>query len=94
MSSGTWLEKDAQRILQLRPAGDGIFESDDGRMQARYDIGTSAIYVGTALKGVAAATAEWTIKKITLDASGNPTNVQWSDERAAVWDDRATETYT
>lgn len=60
--------------------------------QQRYDIGTTTIYVGFAAAGVAAATAAWTIKRVTL-VDGNPTHVQWSSA-VAVWDDRASTIYT
>ena len=46
--------------------------------------------------GAKAATsaASWTIKKIGLDAGGNPTYSQSTNIRSAVWNNRATETYS
>jgi hypothetical protein len=65
----------------------------DALSAQRFDIGTTAIYVGYAAIGAADADRAWTIKKVTL-SSGNPTGVTWTAETAAVWNDRTTETYT
>lgn len=70
---------------------------DGRRAPQRIDITPTVIYVGYAdykNDGVAptAAAAGWTIKKITL-TGGNPTNIEWSGEGQAIWDNRSTETY-
>ena len=65
----------------------------DNTPTQRLDIQADVIYVGYSTRDGDPAVREWTIKKITL-VGGNPTLVQWTAETAAVWDDRATETYT
>lgn len=64
----------------------------DAIQEQRFDIGTTAIYVGYARKGALSSAAAWTIKKITL-SSGSPTRLQYTAENGAVWDNRTTETY-
>lgn len=93
MTDGPLGFNDLTRVLDMRPGASGLYEVDDGRVQARYDIGTTTIYVGTAALGAAASAASWTIRKITL-SGGNPTQSQWTALRTAVWNNRATETYT
>ena len=58
------------------------------------DITPSVIYVGYATHGAATGVAAWTIKRIRLDASGNPTDIMYTAENAAVWTNRAAESYT
>lgn len=65
----------------------------DALPKKRIDITASAVYIGYAAKGAADATRAWTIKKLVL-TSGSPVSVTWTAETAAVWDDRATETYS
>lgn len=57
-----------------------------------YDIGTTTIYFGTAPQGTALSAGAWLIKKTTL-VDGLPTLVQWSS-LTAIWDNRASESYT
>lgn len=59
----------------------------------RYDIQPTVIYVGYAAIGALDASAAWTIKRISF-TSGNPTSTKWTAETAAVWNNRASETYT
>ena len=71
---------------------------DEKRTPARYDIGTSYIYVGYADYDLdanvpAEASPAWTIRRITLTA-GSPTASEWTKPGAGTWDDRATESYT
>ncbi len=61
--------------------------------QRRIDIQPTVIYVGTAARGEPTSAMAWRIKRIDLDGDGNPTVIQWS-EMMAVWDDRATTTYS
>ena len=70
---------------------------DGRRAPQRVDIQPTVIYVGYAdymSSGTAptSAVAAWTIKKITL-TGGSPTNIEWSGEGQAVWDNRSSETY-
>jgi len=63
-------------------------------VESRFDVsGTSFFYIGSAPPGTADSAAEWTIKRFALDAEGNPTDKRITAQNAAVWDDRATETY-
>lgn len=89
-----YAERDLVRVVHVRPVAGGHFELDDGREQRAYDFTASAIYVGTAPLGAATSQASWTIKRIGLDAGGNPTDTKWTDENSATWDDRTTEVYT
>ncbi len=58
------------------------------------DIQATVIYAGKANRGLATSTVGWTIQRTTLDAGGNPTTIQFTDEGTAIWDNRATETYS
>lgn len=70
---------------------EGLYDGDI-RVQMRFDIQDTVIYVGRALPGVANSASSWTIKKVTL-VSGNPTVTQWTGT-TAIWDNRASETYS
>lgn len=90
----TYEERDLVRVLPVRPLAGGSYEAAAAGVQQRFDIGSSTIFVGEAAKGAAASAAVWTIKKISLDSAGNPTQVQWSADRSAVWNNRTTENYS
>ena len=90
----TYGEGDAERTIALRPVAGSEWEPDDGKTAKRFDIGASTIYVGEAAAGASTASAAWTIKKFTLDGSGNPTAMTMTAIRGGVWNNRATETYT
>lgn len=92
--SGNYEERDLLKVLPVQYVGGGQFDLDTGRDQRRYDFTASAIYVGAAPAGAATSAASWTIKKIGLDAGGNPTYSQSTNIRSAVWNNRATETYS
>jgi len=87
--------RDLVRSIDVRPASSGgQFELDDGRLKTLYDFAPLAIYVGSAPLGTLTSAAAWTIKRITLDTGGNPTDTTWTAIRSAVWDDHLTESYT
>lgn len=89
------VERDLVRTLEYTSTGQGgQYVPKDEREQRVYDFTTTAIYVGAAPQGTATSAASWTIKKVALDASGNPTSTTWSTYGAAVWNNRTTETYT
>lgn len=46
--------------------------------QWQYDFQETEIYVGYAPRGVATGSTEWTVKKIGLDDSGNPSYTVWA----------------
>ena len=62
-------------------------------LQQRFEILPTVIYVGVAERGALSSDAMWTIKKIDFDGSGNPTLTRWT-ATTAVWDNRASETYS
>lgn len=66
----------------------------EGRWKKRFDIEETVIYVGYAPNGTALADIGWTIKRINLDANGNPTSETWTGVGVAAWSDRLTATYT
>lgn len=86
--------RDLVRILEYEDVGGGQYSPKDERTKRAYDFTTTAIYVGAAPRGTVTSAASWTIKKVALDAGGNPTTTTWTDYGTAVWDDRLTETYT
>lgn len=62
-----------------------------------YAGGTSAIYLGWALPGVATSAAMWKIQKITYDTNGLVTAIKWasgSDAFNKIWDSRAGYSYS
>ena len=67
-------------------------EATNSNLKVAYDIADTVIYVGTAELASSTASAVWTIKKTTL-VGGLPVFVEWSDANA-IWDDRATESYS
>lgn len=86
--------RDVMKTALLRPGDGGHYELDDGRLQSAYDFTSSAIYVGSAPLGALTSAAAWTIKRITLNGAGNPTDTMWTDIRSAIWDNRVGTTYT
>ena len=96
----TYGERDGQRVVLLRSDDGGDTWSPDvsagstpamASNQQRVDIGSTAIYVGTAERGVATDNPAWTVKRIEL-TSNNPTSIQWATNVA--WDDRTFEEYS
>jgi hypothetical protein len=63
-------------------------------VKKRYDFQTLVIYVGWASSGNSEASTGWTIKRTTLDATGNPTVDQWTGVGIASWNNRVNETYS
>lgn len=53
------------------------------------------LYIGYGPKAVASnpASRYWTIRRIALDDSGMPVKEDWTAKNAAIWNNRATETY-
>lgn len=52
-----------------------------------YDASDNPEYVGEAILGSSKANAVWRIKRITYDASNNPTDVKWASG-TSDWDKR------
>lgn len=62
-----------------------------------YSGGSSPIYIGWATPGVPTSAAKWKIRKLTYDANGNVTQIQWAKGDVgfnSIWDDRATLSYS
>jgi YD repeat-containing protein len=62
-----------------------------------YNASNQPIYQGWASPGAATSDAVWRICKMTWDASGNMTSIDWCDSNKNfdnIWDDRASVTYT
>lgn len=94
MTDGPLGFNDLVRTLRFRKGDGDKYEVDDGREKRAYDFQTSVIYVGYTGLGVDESGSGWTIKRISLDGSGNPTTTEWTGFRSATWDNRAMETYT
>ena len=55
------------------------------------------VYVGECMPGTLVSVAKWRIKKMTYNADGIITDIQWADGTRAFdkeWDKRATYTYS
>lgn len=62
-----------------------------------YDALGNLVYVGRAQPGTGKGDAGWQIMKLTYDANGNLTDVQWADgdeQFDNVWNDRAGLSYS
>lgn len=59
----------------------------------RIDLSDAIDYIGFAVVGSLESEAKWTIKRITK-VGGDPEKIEWTAENIAVWNDRATETYS
>jgi len=62
-----------------------------------YDSDNDPIYIGEAAPSTSKSDPLWRIKKITYDASKNPTDIQYADGTQTftkVWNDRATYSYS
>ncbi len=71
--------------------------TSDRIIKVDYDGGSNPVYIGEAKPGTATSEKGWRIKKISWDASNNPTEVLWangSNAFAFVWDDRASYSYS
>lgn len=80
---------DPAQVVVSRTLGIG----SDPAYQRRFDISDTVTYTGRAAHGVASSAPGWTIMRTTLVA-GVPTTETWTGVGTAVWDNRATETYT
>lgn len=74
------------------PVANGYAPVDN--VDTQLDLGSdpSNLYIGYGVQGSATSSPVWTIKRIGL-TGGNPAKIQWTAKGAAVWDNRATETY-
>lgn len=83
---------DEDELIELTDL-DSKIGTDEGRQQKAYEFGTSVIYIGYSNFGIATSGSGWTIKKVILDGSGNPTTETWTSVEGAIWDNRTTEYY-
>lgn len=74
----------------------------DEKFRAEYDGSNNLIYKGYARPGVLTNATKWQIAKLTYDASGNVTQINWpqnslgsaSNDYIFAWDSRAGYTYS
>lgn len=59
----------------------------------RIEILPTYIYIGTGRAGTIESEPGWTIKRLTLNGGGLPTNVEITRKDAGIWANRVTETY-
>lgn len=86
-----------QRVGVLDNHGRTITVESNYKQLIEYDVNNNPIYVGMAEPSTATGSLLWQIKKITYDASNNPTAVEWADGNDSFdneWDERATYTYS
>ena len=96
------LDDSGDPVAILVNSGGGLATADSGLTQA-IAYGTSGDadgkpeYIGVAAPSSAKGSLVWSIKKLTYNASGQTTDIQWADGTAAFtkeWDERATYTYS
>ena len=85
--------------VRKKVGGQGQTDIDEERYTTAiaYDASNNPIYVGEALEGTAKSAASWRIKKLTWDANGNCTDLQWADGNDNfdnIWDNRTTYSYS
>lgn len=85
-------ETSLSTVLQTIPTANGYSPQD--QVDTLYDLTSDAnnYYIGYGTQGADPTKAVWTIRRIAL-TSGSPTQSQWTAKGAAVWNNRATETY-
>ncbi len=62
-----------------------------------YDINNNPVYIGKAQPGSISSSSVWQIQKLSYDASGNVTKIEWaegSDDFNKIWDNRANYNYS
>jgi hypothetical protein len=87
-------EDDIVRFLTL--SSDGEVPTTKRNVQKKYDLGGPGglqyTYVGTAERGLGTNEVGWTIKRYEL-INGDPQGMESTDEKAAIWDNRVSESY-
>lgn len=80
-------------LIAISKASGNTIATGSVPTKSLYDLSSSSVtYIGTAPTGTLTRAAAWLIKKISFDASGNPTSTLWSSY-TAVWDNRSNEQY-
>ena len=85
------------RFLATHADGTNVNAEDDYTQAMQYDASGRLVYHGKALPGTSKATAAWQIRKLTYDANGNVTDVQYAGGSRAfttAWNNRASATYS
>ena len=62
-------------------------------LKQEVDIQATVIYVGTAPLSTATSAASWRIKRVLITGGGAGYETEWTGT-TAIWDNRATESYT
>lgn len=78
--------------VQHIPAGNGYTALDGST--TLYDLSSDPnnLYIGYGTQGADPSGPGWTIRRIAL-TGGSPSNSQWTAKGAAVWNNRASESY-
>ena len=90
--------KDPDGLAQfLSVSSDGEMTTAQRSVQSQYDIGgtvgTTYTYIGVAERGLATSSVGWTIKRFEfLDGTLQAKKI--TDSKAAIWDNRVSETYS
>ena len=66
-------------------------------VKIEYDASCNPLYIGYATRGSPTSELVWQIRKVTVDANGNVTDIQWpekSDRFEFEWDERASYTFS
>lgn len=74
-----------------------VQEANHYKLAVDWDGNNNPIYVGKADPGRPQSEKGWQIKKITFDASNNPTDITWASGTSRfihIWDSRTTYTYS
>lgn len=67
---------------------------DYTRQKKLFDLTSDTVnYIGYALTGTSPASASWTIKRLSFDASGSLEAIEWTASGVATWNSRASEVY-
>jgi hypothetical protein len=85
-------EQSLGTTLSTVPAAAGY--APDDQTVRMYDLTSDPnnLYIGYGTQGADPTKAVWTIRRIAL-SSGSPTQSNWTAKGAAVWTNRATESY-
>lgn len=80
----------------VRTAGDTFYLQRLSYHSASAGANGKVEYIGMANPGAGISASAWAIKRLTYDASGNVTSIEWANSSLAMarmWDDRQTYVY-
>jgi YD repeat-containing protein len=85
-----------QKVRDIDVLGNIPSAPNPGASSLDFDGSGNLIYFGIAIPGTPQDTAEWQIRKLTYDGSGNLLTITWADGVRSfnhAWDDRVSLTY-